>query len=77
MISFTAGGQPAPWDGLLVKEKDQTFDLDLLNENKVLACLKPDGTLLIANEVGELKPSKDMAALGRAFYRAMIGKDPT
>jgi hypothetical protein len=77
MISFTPGGEPAPWDGLLIQEGDhRILSLDLLCESRPLAQLRDDGTLLVADEDGELQPSTDMTALGRAFYRAMIGKEP-
>jgi hypothetical protein len=77
MISFTPGGMPAPWDGLLVKENNRALDsLDLLINNQPVAMLTPDGMLLIADDQGELQPSNDMAALGRAFYRAMLGREP-
>ncbi len=76
-ISFLAtGDQAEPWDGMLVTERGSSIEaIYFISDNKKLAQLTPDGGLKLAADSG-LQPSADMAAFGRAVYRAMTGLEP-
>jgi hypothetical protein len=78
-ISFVAtSDEPEPWDGILLTSRGDNIEaMYVLSDNKKIVQLLPDGQLRVLDEVeGVMKPSTDMAALGRAIYVAMTGREP-